>query len=84
MYEQIFKAITNYSRKFVYKLKIGKKFKTLFSYILYGGVASGDPCMTTFGNTIRVICMYRFILYKAGITDYRMSVGGDDFFIILL
>jgi hypothetical protein len=40
--------------------------------------------MTTFGNTIRVISMYRFLLYKAGIKEYRMSVGGDDFFIILL
>lgn len=84
MYDSIFKAITNYRRRFDYKIKIGKKYHRLFSFKLVGGVASGDPTLTTFGNTLRVIHYYKFIFSKSGIEHFRMFVGGDDFYVVML
>lgn len=50
----------------------------LFSGKVKGTVFSGHPTRTTFGNTLRVITFVKFILYLADITNYHLSVGGDD------
>jgi len=50
---------------------------------LYGTVASGHPTRTTLGNSLRVILYNKFILHNAGITDFSLSVGGDDTFILI-
>jgi hypothetical protein len=59
-----------------YKSALGRKKFIEGTY--HGTVYSGDPTKTTWGNTIRVRHYWKFILYKAGITKYELSVGGDD------
>jgi len=56
----------------------------VFSLTLNGTVTSGHPTRTTFGNSLRVILYYQYIFEKAGIEHYRMYVGGDDFYAIIL
>lgn len=65
-------------------MKIGKLYRKIFKALIRGTVTSGHPTRTTFGNTLRVILFYKFMFMKAGIEHYRMYVGGDDFFAILL
>lgn len=42
------------------------------------GVISGKCIMTTFGNTMRNIIQQKYLMYMAGITDYRIHAAGDD------
>lgn len=56
----------------------------MFRAVINGTVTSGHPTRTTFGNTLRVILMYQYIFSVSGISRYRMYVGGDDFYAILL
>lgn len=61
-----------------------KKMRTIFTANIKGTVTSGHPTRTTFGNTLRVIHYYKFIFSELNIKHYRMFVGGDDFYCILL
>lgn len=56
----------------------------IVDFTISGTVTSGHPTRTTFGNTLRVVHYYKYALFLAGITKYKMYVGGDDFFIMLL
>lgn len=43
-----------------------------------GTVFSGHPTRTTFGNTLRVVSYWRYILRDVPRTHYRLYVCGDD------
>lgn len=83
MKDQVIKAVTNLDLKLTNYLTLNKKRVKLISATIHGTVSSGHPTRTTFGNTLRVIHYYKFILNEANIKHYRMYVGGDDFFIML-
>lgn len=58
--------------------------RLIFKAKIDGTVTSGHPTRTTFGNTLRVIHYYKFIFSELNIVHYRMFVGGDDFYCIML
>jgi len=55
----------------------------LFKTTIKGTVFSGHPSRTTLGNSLRVMLYNLYMMEKAGITKYSLSVGGDDTFILL-
>jgi len=59
-------------------------YNKVFSLTMNGTVTSGHPTRTTFGNSLRVILYYQYIFKLANIQHYRMYVGGDDFYAIIL
>lgn len=78
------KAITKLELNLTNYMTINKKRRKVIKAKILGTVSSGHPTRTTFGNTLRVIHYYKYALFKAGIVHYKMYVGGDDFFIMLL
>ncbi len=81
MYRQVYHSLTNLHLKLTNHITINKRRRRLLQAQIYGTVSSGHPTRTTFGNTLRVIHYYKFILHEANIDKYHMYVGGDDFFI---
>lgn len=51
--------------------------------MINGTVFSGHPSRTTLGNSLRVMLYNLFMLDRAGITKFSLSVGGDDTFILV-
>jgi len=50
---------------------------------LHGTVYSGHPTRTTFGNSVRVYLYTDYIMKRAGITEYKIWVCGDDMLMIM-
>jgi hypothetical protein len=83
-YKDVLDSIINNDVTLDYSQKCWWGYRKFFRAKIYGTVTSGHPTRTTFGNTLRVILYYSYLFEKAGIKRYRMYVGGDDFFAILL
>ncbi len=55
----------------------------MYTVEVCGTVFSGHPTRTTLGNSLRVMLYNLYMLHCAGITQYSLSVGGDDTFILV-
>jgi len=76
--EYLYSFLYDLDAKFESTVKVGKRKVAFLKGTLHGTVFSGHPTRTTFGNSLRVILYKRYIMHKAGITDYLLYVVGDD------
>jgi hypothetical protein len=83
MKAKVYEMVNKMTWKIMGYSKIEGKRKCIISGKFHGTVFSGHPTRTTLGNSLRVILYIKFIMANAGITNYRLYVGGDDVFIIL-